>query len=404
MADWNKKQVEPSAINGGKEFTVDDDLSVKELNAIVNNSLYASEVAKRVDESLNDVVKEKGTIVYEGETPLATLVFNSNPQEQINAISEGVQRVQGYISNPNLLINGDFRINQRGQTSYSEGNKYTIDRWLNRENSLSVTPLANGGVKLERTANASTSVSMISQSIEHFENLLGKTLTITFKIREDNTVNGFWFGVWGGNETRYASKEYGGTQGFVSGTGIISRTFIMPESIDYTRLNVTIRLNGANSSQGENIIIDWAKLEIGEVSTAFIPRPYAEELALCQRYCVINNDYDYTYNDFGIGVAGKTTQVDIKTSVPVVLRTPPTIQYIVNNGSVSTSIPANLKLLTYTGGSLKLTSTPTSVVFARQNASEIMIRAQTTVNIGSVYSLYIDGGDKIKVILDAEIY
>ena len=321
-------------------------------------------------------------------------------KEETNELFENLKN---QISNPNLLINGDFRINQRGQTSYSSANKYTVDRWLNRENSLSVTPLANGGVKLERTANSITSVPMISQSIEHFENLLGKTLTITVKIREDNTTGGFWFGVWGGNETRYATKEYGGSGTHISGTGLFSITFTMPETIGYSRLNFVIRLN-TGSIQGENIIIDWAKLEIREVSTAFIPRPYAEELALCQRYCVINNDYDYTYNDFGIGVAGRTTQVDIKTSVPVVLRTPPTIQYIVNNGSISTSIPTNLKLLTYTGGSLNLTSTPTSVVFARQNASEIMIRAQTTVSIGSVYSLYIDGGDKIKVILDAEIY
>ena len=40
MANWNKKKVDPSLINGGKEFTSDDDLAVNELNAMVNNSFY----------------------------------------------------------------------------------------------------------------------------------------------------------------------------------------------------------------------------------------------------------------------------------------------------------------------------------------------------------------------------
>lgn len=34
------------------------------------------------------------------------------------------------LSNPNLLINGDFKINQRRQSSYTNG--YTVDRWITR--------------------------------------------------------------------------------------------------------------------------------------------------------------------------------------------------------------------------------------------------------------------------------
>ena len=35
------------------------------------------------------------------------------------------------ISNPNLLINPDFKINQRGQDTYSKssGSMYSVDRW-----------------------------------------------------------------------------------------------------------------------------------------------------------------------------------------------------------------------------------------------------------------------------------
>lgn len=31
--------------------------------------------------------------------------------------------------------------------------------------------------------------------------------------------------------------------------------------------------------------VQWAKLELGSVATPFVPQPYGEELALCQRYC-----------------------------------------------------------------------------------------------------------------------
>jgi hypothetical protein len=31
-------------------------------------------------------------------------------------------------------------------------------------------------------------------------------------------------------------------------------------------------------------ILNWVKLELGSTATAFSPRPYAEELAMCQRY------------------------------------------------------------------------------------------------------------------------
>lgn len=310
------------------------------------------------------------------------------------------------VSNPNLLINGDFRINQKGQTSYSESNKYTVDRWLNRENSLSVTPLTSGGVKLERTEVSVTSVPMISQPIEHFENLLGKTLTITCKIREDNTSSGFWFGVWGGNETRYATKEYGGTKGHIHGTGIISRTFILPESIDYTRLNVCIRLNSSNSSQGENVIVDWMKLEIGDVATPFSPRTYAEELVLCQRYCYVDNHLNTTYNQYGLGVAVSTSKVELKIMTPTQLRTTPTVvQYVVNNGTPINTIPTYLKTLTYSGGNTVIGKQITNYLAYRVNGNELTMHVTSTgFNVGYMYVLYVDGAYKVKIVYDSEMY
>jgi hypothetical protein len=46
MAKWNKGKVDSAQINGGNEFTTNDVLTVAELNALVNNSLYGVEVAE----------------------------------------------------------------------------------------------------------------------------------------------------------------------------------------------------------------------------------------------------------------------------------------------------------------------------------------------------------------------
>ena len=221
------------------------------------------------------------------------------------------------MSNPNLLINGDFRVNQRGQTSYTVDNKYTVDRWLNRETSMSVTPLTNGGIKLERTATAVTAVPMISQSLEMFENLLGKTLTLTIKVSEDNTVNGFEFGVWGGTQARYATKDYGSSV-YLKGTGIHTVTLTLPTIVDYERLNVCIRLK-QDSSQGENIVVDWIKLENGSITTPFNPRLYGEELTLCQRY------YYMTSFNINASAASSTTQLYPEVFLPTSFRAKPTV-------------------------------------------------------------------------------
>ncbi len=46
MANWSKDKKDSSEINGGKEFTINDNLAVDELNAMVNNSFYAVDFAE----------------------------------------------------------------------------------------------------------------------------------------------------------------------------------------------------------------------------------------------------------------------------------------------------------------------------------------------------------------------
>lgn len=52
------------------------------------------------------------------------------------------------FSNPNLLINSDFKINQRGATSY-ESHGYSVDRW--KIWNCTVIPNTNGGITMINT-------------------------------------------------------------------------------------------------------------------------------------------------------------------------------------------------------------------------------------------------------------
>lgn len=77
MAEWKKNKVDPQDINNGQEYTKNDNVSLEELNSIVNNSLYASDISSEAlnnsnkalsisQEALQTVVEQTGTKVYVG--------------------------------------------------------------------------------------------------------------------------------------------------------------------------------------------------------------------------------------------------------------------------------------------------------------------------------------------------
>lgn len=60
---WTKAKANANAINNGNEYTTDDNLTINELNAIVNNSLYATQVAEEANEKANSAFEANGTLV-----------------------------------------------------------------------------------------------------------------------------------------------------------------------------------------------------------------------------------------------------------------------------------------------------------------------------------------------------
>lgn len=184
------------------------------------------------------------------------------------------------LSNPNLLINPDFRVNQRGQNEYSTG--YTVDRWYS-PGKCSAAPIS-GGVKLTSTVTASSTTHAFWQNFE-FPLPPGK-YTLSLNVLEVS-------GVWAARiRTVTAAGDY--VDSYYTPrlqAGINSVTVDLSDS-EYISA-VSIGFNKGTEA-GNSLKLAWAKLEGGSLATPFVPPDYAAELAKCQRFYQVRttNDID----------------------------------------------------------------------------------------------------------------
>ena len=182
-------------------------------------------------------------------------------------------QITKFISNPNLLINGDFRVNQRGQTLYEMtfGRVYTVDRWGIWSNNCTFNAETKTLTNLVTSGNA-----IMSQYIEDSEALFGKTLTLSVNLNDTiHTVTGTIANSYDNatSDTVIFIKE-------IKDMGVL--VSYIRAVWDYSRQQ--IRIDIGCTPTGNNVTIKYVKLEIGSVATEFSPRPYADELAMCQRY------------------------------------------------------------------------------------------------------------------------
>ena len=182
-------------------------------------------------------------------------------------------------SNPNLLINPDFKINQRGKSEYSDKTQYTVDHWL-----LSYSGSGNTfsfNVKtcqlVSGTKDTDGYHANLQQEIENPMQYIGKNLTLSCKM--SNLSKTALIQVW-----RYE----GDTISSIKATNydlneFKSLTFQIPDDITSdTKIRVILQTRGECN-------LNWAKLELGTIATPFVPPDPATELLKCQRYYQIRS-------------------------------------------------------------------------------------------------------------------
>ena len=187
-------------------------------------------------------------------------------------------------SNPNLLINPDFKINQRGQDVYS-GMTYTADCWKCISSTGQVT-VGSGGI----TVTSAGKECKIQNYVEG--DLTGKTITLSACI--DGTVCKV-SGIATTDMTTWNKQ----LKVLFDGGYLLFGAYQGPAFF----IMLTV---GAEKS----ISCQWVKLELGSIATPFFPPDPATELAKCQRYYQIRSTNDIDPVDLRPSM--RATPTDIK--------------------------------------------------------------------------------------------
>lgn len=175
------------------------------------------------------------------------------------------------ISNPNLLINPDFKINQRGLTTYSGTSAYSVDHWF--RNSEATMNIAENGITLTYSGTSNPSVF---QRIENTNRLSGKALTFSACI--DGTVYSC---------TNTLPLLFTGSISYWAFSRLDGEISTPNNTVPHIRMQI---LSGNLLCVLNNVSgCEWAKLEIGSTATPFSPPDPATELIKCQRYYQIRS-------------------------------------------------------------------------------------------------------------------
>lgn len=235
-----------------------------------------------------------------GETYLYELPLKSG----IIALLDDIPQGGVEVSNPNLLINGDLEINQRGQTIYTTG--FCVDRWIlsSTRNSVKYTV----ATKTLLTQDNYGDTFAFRQYIEDAKSLLNKTVTVSAKI---NDV------VYMATGTVPNSLTEDSTIAQIEIPITFSDKGLLEIFVDGSKQLLGVRIS-ATVSGNTPVTLGYVKLERGATATQFEPRFQEVELALCQRYFVKLNMSTATYVINSLGIS-------LFLNWPVTMRTKPTI-------------------------------------------------------------------------------
>lgn len=259
------------------------------------------------------------------------------------------------IYRPNLLINGDFQVWQRGDSTtlsnVSEtGYKYFADRWCRYFSSTSSASetyekVSNGMKYTSTTQPNATITQLLETGLKS-----GNKYTLSASVNDIIHVMTF--------DGQVDKSE--GILSYIKGVS----------TIPYDRIIFSV---------SNNDIVNWVKLEQGSIATPFVPRLMAEEFLLSQRYEQISN---YVHG-MGIAYYGSVL-LYLPLSCP--LRATPKVSFSGIVSAIRDGIDSqNITSMTYVGHSDSL----------------VIISCATSGSVENGTVWRIEGG---KIELDAEIY
>jgi len=233
------------------------------------------------------------------------------------------------ISNPNLLDNPWFTVNQRGYTTDSSFGKYPADRWQFVWNPNGCTISRSGNQLVVDNTQSGASNANLFQLFED-TSIVGKMLTASVMLSDGTIISG---------SAIMPALEQATQDAIV-------------DNIHKFRLYFQHLTNGSRGLPAFafeflancSLTIKAVKLELGTVSTlAHDTAPnYQQELAKCQRFFYRMNMGGGIFQQIGIARAVTATAVEAQVKLPTTMRSNPSVTvggnitafYLFGNGSV----------------------------------------------------------------------
>lgn len=257
------------------------------------------------------------------------------------------------ISNPNILHNPWFTVNQRGITSVTESHKYIADRWRTYTTlaTFEVSRDSNGCIVIDNTFGSEGIALYQKRTTTYLNSLVGRKLTASVLL-SDGTIYSGTAVFDGTNRTNYYEND--------------SLILYAPAISNYQILCVAVK-------PGASVTIKALKLEVGEISTLHLDsRPeYALELAKCQRYFQRLVNAGTGRENIGLALATNATSARWICALPSNMRTDPSI-------SIG-------RLALQAGGGSQIISTAVSIQQLRGNQAAIGIDVASGLTVGNVY-------------------
>ena len=173
--------------------------------------------------------------------------------------------IKEFVSNENLLKNGDLLLNTTGSEIYNTFNKEAVNGWIFGSGGSGNTGEYNAITKTLTcgTKNTSGYYTYLAQYIDNPARYAGKTLTVSMNCKEavgENYIQIWRYTASTGKTTSVEATSSGMSEGTYK-----ERTFTMPTDLaegDTIRMVFQTR---------DYLVFDYVKLEHGAVATPFIP-------------------------------------------------------------------------------------------------------------------------------------
>lgn len=229
------------------------------------------------------------------------------------------------IPGENLVINGGMQIWQRGESLTEVGaNTYTADRLIMHTTAAGAftvekynDPEMGLCAKITCTTAGWINLGTVVELVGVFPALTGSFYAKCSKSFENTTVI---------SATSYDDGEKG--QADTISTSWQRVVFALSNVTANEKLYFTC-LRGGGVEAGDVFYLTGIKLEAGGQATPFVPRPYAEEMALCQRY--------YQTHELSLPPIKENTNAALyampRFNFPTPMRVAPTAKYVSRSGN-----------------------------------------------------------------------